>query len=272
MLDALRKLGSGGQAKSVKEQAAELQALISEARDERGVLSTMLTQIEVERSKLSRLSKSLQRVDEKTTGTAARLDDLGAWLGRLESRTKGFEQLDARIQGLVNVVGQAEQTAEELVAPGGELQKHRHAVQQLSTQALQTNANLDTLKKEQATLDQLRERMRQAQMGVKEAEDHTVKVKSEVERLRPLTAQLHQEHGKLKDGLREAREDAHATTEAIKDVEKKLIPLGTLNELSKSTEERLTALNGLTEHVLQKLRCSRTRSTPSSTRSSSRTV
>ena len=98
MLDALRKLGSGGPAKSAKEQAVELQALIGEARDERGVLSTMLTQIEVERSKLSRLSKWLQQADEKTAGTAARLDELGAWLGGLESRTKGFEQLEARIQ------------------------------------------------------------------------------------------------------------------------------------------------------------------------------
>ena len=146
-------------------------------------------------------------------------------------------------------MGQAEQTAEELVAPDGELQKHRHAVQQLSAQALQTNANLDTLRKEQATLDELRDHMRQAQMEVKKADDHTVKLKNEVERLRPLTAQLHQEHGRLKDGLRGAREDAHATTEAVKNVEKKLIPLGTLNELSKSTEERLTALNALAEHV-----------------------
>ena len=65
---------------------------------------------------------------------------------------------------------------------------------------------------------------------------------------------MSQEHGKLKEGLRETREDANTTTDAVKDVEKKLIPLATLNELSISTEERLAALNALAEHVSQKIR------------------
>ena len=43
MLDAIRKFGSGDPAKPAKEQAAELQALIGAACEERGALSTMLT-------------------------------------------------------------------------------------------------------------------------------------------------------------------------------------------------------------------------------------
>ena len=155
---------------------------------------------------------------------------------------------------MLDAVGQAERTAEKLVAPDGELKQHRHAVEQLSSQALQTHANLDALRKEQSTLDQLREQLRKAQAEVHGAEDHTAKLKGDFDRLRSLAVQLSQEHGKLKEGLRETREDANTTTEAVKDVEKKLIPLATLNELSETTEERLAALNALAEHVSQKIR------------------
>ena len=254
MLDALKKLGGRSFAKPAREQAEELQALIGTAREERGALSTMLTQIELQGSKLSQVGKSLQQVHEQAAGTRTQLDELTTRLGAIEGKTQGFEQIDARIQALLDEVGQAERTAEKLVAPDGELKQHRHAVQQLSSQALQTHANLDALRKEQSTLDQLREQLRKAQAEVHGAEDHTAKLKGDFDRLRSLAAQLSQEHGKLKDGLRETREDANTTTEAVKDVEKKLIPLATLNELSKSTEERLAALNALAEHVSQKIR------------------
>ena len=42
-------------------------------------------------------------------------------------------------------------------------------MQSLSSQALQTRASLDALKKEQATLDELREQLRQSQTAVKES-------------------------------------------------------------------------------------------------------
>ena len=254
MLDALKKLGGGSSAMPAREQAEELQALIGTAREERGALSTMLTQIELQGSKLSQVGKSLQQVHEQAAGTTTRLDELTTRLGAIDGKAQGFEQIDTRIQALLDAVGQAEQTAEKLIAPDGELKQHRHAVQQLSSQALQTHANLDALKKEQSTLDQLREQLRKAQAEVHGAEDHTAKLKGDFDRLRSLAAQLSQEHGKLKEGLRETREDANTTTEAVKDVEKKLVPLATLNELSKSTEERLAALNALAEHVSQKIR------------------
>ena len=205
-------------------------------------------------SKLSQVGKALQQINEKATGTTTRLNELTTRLGTLEGRTKGFEQIEGRVQTLVQAVAQAEQTAEKLLAPDGELQKHRHAVQQLSSQALQTNANLDALKKEQATLDQLRDHLRKGQAEVKGAEDHTLKLKGDIDRLRSLGGQLHEEYGKIKEGLRETREDANATTQAVKDVEKKLVPLATLNELSQSSEERLAALNVLAEHVSQKIK------------------
>ena len=58
MLEALKKLGGGSSAKPAREQAEELQALIGTARKERGALSTILTQIELQGSKLSQVGST----------------------------------------------------------------------------------------------------------------------------------------------------------------------------------------------------------------------
>mgnify|MGYP006181606581 CR=1 FL=1 len=50
---------------------------------------------------------------------------------------------------------------EKLMAPDGQLQKHRQAVQQLSAEALKTQASLETLRREQETLDTVRDELRQ---------------------------------------------------------------------------------------------------------------
>src|SRR4029077_6468931 len=50
----------------------------------------------------------------------------------------------------------------------------------------------------------------------------------------------------------DAREDTTAAITTVKEVEAKLVPLTGLNELSRNTEERLTALNALAEHVSRK--------------------
>ncbi|HJN44823.1 MAG: hypothetical protein QGI10_05280 [Vicinamibacterales bacterium] len=84
-------------------------------------------------------------------------------------------------------MSQAEEIAKRLLAPDAELQKHRHEVQQLSAQAIQNVALLDAMKKEQSTLDEVRERLR---VGLREVEDSaskTAALKGEFDRLRGLT-------------------------------------------------------------------------------------
>ena len=253
MLDAFKKMGTGG-GKPAQEQADELEALINTSREERGALSAMLTQIEVHAKKLSHVGKSLHQVNDRATGATGKLEELSTKLSALEARTKGFEQVEGRVRSLGDAVGQAEQTADKLLAPDGELQKHRQAVQQLATQTIQTTANLDALKKERTGLDQLRDGLRQAQGEVKDSAERTVALKGDFDKLRARAAQLQQEHGRMKDSLRSTREEATNTTEAVRGVEKKLGPLAELNELSKTTEERLATLNSLAEHVLQKVK------------------
>ena len=182
------------------------------------------------------------------------MDTLVKRLSSLEARATGLEKIGDRIETLGGGVSSVEKTAQQLLAPDGELQKHRHEVQQLSTQAVQNVALLDAMKKELRTLDEYRERLRLAQSEVEDSASKTASLKADFDRLRGLTEQLTQDHVRLKDSLRETREQAVATTEAVRDVDKKLGPLTEMHELSKSTEIQMATLNSLAEHVLQKVK------------------
>ena len=254
MLDAFKRRGVGDGGKSAKEQVAELQELIGQAREERAALSTMLTQVEVHGSKLSTLGRSMQDVNDRAGGATGKMAALVKRLSKLEARATGLEKIGNRVETLRGGVRKVEETAQQLLAPNGELQKHRHEVQQLSAQATQNVALLDAMKKEQSTLDEFRERLRVAQTDVEDSASKATSMKADFDRLRGLTGKLTKDHARLKDSLRETREQATATTEAVRDVEKKLGPVAEMHELSKSTETRMATLNSLAEHVLQKVK------------------
>ena len=62
------------------------------------------------------------------------------------------------------------------MAPGSDLQKHRQSVQHLSSQMLQTQAGIDALKREQATLEEARTALRKTQGEVKSTIDAAASV------------------------------------------------------------------------------------------------
>ena len=254
MLDAFKKRGTGDKAKSAKEQVAELKELIDQAKEERAALSTMLTQIEMHGSKLSTLGRTLQEVNDRAGPTAGKMDDLLERLSTLEARFAGLGEVGDRFETLRSEVGRVEGSVQQLLAPDGELEKHRHGMEQLSAQAIQNVAQLDLMRKEQGTLDDVRERLREAQREAEGAASTTAALTGDIDRLRALSGQLTRDQAQLKDSLRETFEQATATTAAVRDVEKKLGPLAQMQELSKDTETQLATLNSLSEHVSQKVR------------------
>jgi methyl-accepting chemotaxis protein len=145
MLDAFKNMG--GKGKLVQKQTDELETLIATAREERSAISAMLTSLTTRSAKLLPLSKSLEQVTERATSVTARLDEIANRLSTLDDHTKQLEELDKRIQALKESARLAEQTTQKALGPDGELQKHREAVQHLSSQALGTQATLETLKK-----------------------------------------------------------------------------------------------------------------------------
>ena len=165
--------------KPTKEQADELQALIKMSREERGALKPMLTQIKIDAKNLSQVGKSLQQVNDLAGGATAKLEELATKLSAVEARTESFEQIEGRIRSLGNAVSQAEHKVDKLLAPDGNLQKHHQGVQQLTTQIIETTANVDALQKEKVVLDHLRDDLRQAQGETKDSTEKTVALKGD---------------------------------------------------------------------------------------------
>src|SRR6185436_1750270 len=128
----------------------------------------------------------LEQVSEKATAITGRLDEIGRRLGALDDRTKELEEVEKRIQALKESARQAQETTARALGPDGELQKHREAVQHLSSQALGTQATLETLKKERATLEELRRQLREAETEVQQSLGHSRTIKSELDQIRAL--------------------------------------------------------------------------------------
>src|SRR4051812_43998755 len=180
MLDAFRSLTSG-KSKQTQLQTEELQMLITTAREERSAISAMLTTMTARSAKLAPLGKSLEQVTERAASATAKIDELTKRMAVVEDRAKEIEDVEKRIQALKDAAKQAEQTTQKAIGPDGELQKHREAVQHLSSQALQTQATLDTLKKERTVLEELRRHLRESENEVKQATGQAGTLKGELD-------------------------------------------------------------------------------------------
>ena len=181
MLDALKKLTGGSR---TEKQAEDFQALILAAKEERSALNAMLAQIDLRGSKLAQVGKTLEQFDAKTVATDRKVTDVDKRIAGLEERTRTFAEIDVRIQELLTISEQAHQKAESLVAPDSDLQKFRKSVQHLSSQMLQSQAGIDALRRDQATLKEVRTDLRKTQDGVKSTIDGTAVVKGELDQVR----------------------------------------------------------------------------------------
>ena len=247
MLDAL--FGSQGKNKG---QQDELQALITQAREERTMLSAMLTQMAGGTSKLAQTSKALDQVGQKADAALKRLEELGNKVAGYEDRSKGLEQIEKRIAALLEQVHEAHRVSEKITAPDGELQKHRLAVNQLASQALENQATIETLRKERSSFEDLRALLKVSTTEVAKSVESVGTLKGELDAIRSTGVQLTSEFQRIRDTSREAKDASASAMENVKEIEKKLGPLVQLQELSKNTEERLASLNALAEHVSQK--------------------
>ncbi len=179
MLDAL--FGTQG---SKNQQQDELQALIAQAREERTMLSAMLTQMAGGTSKLAQTSKALEQVGQKADAALRRLDDLGQKVTGYEDRSKGLEQIEKRIAALLEQVHEAQRVSEKITAPDGELQKHRLAVNQLASQALENQATIETLRKERSSFEDLRGLLKASTADVSRSVESVATLKGELDAIR----------------------------------------------------------------------------------------
>src|SRR5262249_38156761 len=155
-------------------------------------ISAMLTALTTRSQKLTPLSKSLEQLSEKAASVDAQLAELGKRLTAFDDRTRELDAIDKRIDALKEAAHQAEQSAQKIVGPDGDWQRHRQAVQQWSSQALQTQTSLDTLKKERGALEDLRGHLHEAQNEMQQSIGQVAAIKGELDQVRAGAAALTQ--------------------------------------------------------------------------------
>ena len=218
MLDAIKGLAGGGKA---QKQAEELEALIAAAREERRALDATVKAVTGQSAKLTETGRSLEQVNAKAVAATGSLDAVAKRIEKLEQTARAVVDIEKKAQGLDATISMAHAKTEKLVAPDGDLDRHRLKIEELMAEA---------------------------------ADAHVAAVHGDLEQLRRIAGQLGQDYEKLRGTSRDAREDSSAAVEAVKEVENKLGRLAQLQELSKETEAKLTTLNALAEHVNQKTR------------------
>lgn len=247
MLDTIFKTGS-----ERKQTQDDLRTLVEQARAERAGLATMLEQINGASPALARTGRTLDDLRIKADEVTRRCDKLGKVVGTYEECAKSFEQLEGRMSGLLSQVAEARRTSDAMTAPDGSLQQMRQAADEISSRSRAAHATLDELEREGEKLEALRERLRQASGDMGQSVGAVVALKGELEDLRRAEAELRLEMQGIRKSAGDARGDSEAARGAVAEVEGKLESLAQLQELSKSTEQRLVALNALAEHVAHK--------------------
>ena len=218
-----------------QKQVDDLQALITTAKEERSALSAMLTHIPTRSAELMQMGKTLEQVEGKASAASGKLDAVAMRMEAMEHRVKTFDGMEKRVQALVYTVTSMQQAAEMLIDPEGDFQKHRQQVQQLSSQAPKTQASVDAL-------EELGTQLHKGQAEMKQAVERASTLQEELDNVRGTAGQLAQDIAEVRVSSREAREDSTSAVETVKDLEKRL---GSLQELSKATDEKIRSLNAL---------------------------
>ena len=255
MFEGFKTLASmGGENAAAKAASAELIKLIRVAREQKTMLEAALNQVETKSSSLSQTAKSLERVEKRAVTAGGRLDDLEGQAAALTSQTRSLDEAASKIDAVIKRGEAAEQLVIRLTAPDGQLETHRQALQRLDAQAAETRASIDALSQERAVVEDVRRSLRDAQGGAAQSAEQLARLQAELQVLRGQAPELAEEYGRLKAMAREEREYADRVMGAVREIEKKIGALTSLDELSKTTEERLASLTSLAEHVSLKVK------------------
>ena len=230
----------------------ELKQLLATARQEGQSLMALSDKLADQGAEIKALAKDAARVEKSITQASAKLDGLQTKVARVETVGKTVADLDSLVQVLDKTLKDANQTAERLMAPEGELQKQRLAAQALSAHALQTRASLDALRADQERVDKLRGELGLTIDELQRARTQAASAAAEVGVVRAAVTELTKEQQAIRDTAREARDDATAASSKLLEVDQKLSNLPKLQELARTLEDRIAGLNTTVEHVMQR--------------------
>ena len=205
-------------------------------------------------TKLVQTQKSLEQVEKIANGTMGRAEEVERRLVSLDGRATALEEIDQKIATLLSTVQSAQQAADDVAGPNSALEQHRRAVEALCAETTGAQSDLETLRHDRRSLDDLRQQVRETQSDLKQSLTQAANLKNDVEQVRSAAALLSDEYTRMRDLSRDTRGDSEAAMQSVAELETRLAPLAQLHDLTKNTEERLTAVNALSEHVAHKIK------------------
>jgi chromosome segregation ATPase len=254
MFETLKTLTLGPDAPAAKAATAELIKLTKFAREQKTMLEAALNQVETRSAGLMQTAKSLERVEKRAVAAGGRLDDLDEQVNTLVTRVQTVDEAGPRVEAVTRRAEEAESLVARLLSPEGDLQRLRESLQRLEAEAAENRAGIEALKKERSQVDEVRTALAEARKDAAAGTNEVKRLRTELESLRALTPDLRQEYDRLRAAALDDREYADTVMSAVAEIEKKIGALTALDEMSKSTEERLAGLNSLSEHVSLKVK------------------
>jgi chromosome segregation ATPase len=251
MFDALKRVIETGR---VRNPADRLEQLIQSARDERAALTDVLTALASRSAEVTEVRDLFRSVDRKAGESTAHLDALATRLRELESRTAVLASMDGRIQQLADIAAQARRTADALMAPDGEMARHRQELQRLASLTAETRAAASALEQERAAIDECRSELSRSRSVMTVTAGEAQQLRTEVEGLHTLAGTLAAECTALRQATRDADQGSKAATTAVEQLEHRLAQVAQIQRVGEVVEERLASLHSLAEHVFQKTR------------------
>jgi chromosome segregation ATPase len=235
-----------------KKRTDELSAIVAAACHERDALGALFEQLDGRRGKLAEVSTTVEHVRDRAIGASEQLTVIVARIEDLDQRVSGFEEMGAQVAQMTDIVRQAQEAAALMSDSGGQLQKHREAMEQLAVEYRETRAAIEALGAQRQIVTDAHAELQRSHVDLRGAIDHAAGIKRELDQLHSQAATLANDQAAISKTAEQVRDNSEVVTRTVKDIESKIASLGTLHELATTTEERLKSLNALAEHVTVK--------------------
>ena len=235
-----------------RKRTDELNAIVLAARHERDELDALVQQLDGRHGKLAEVSSTVEHVRDKAVDASEQLEAIAARIADLDKRVTGFEAIGAQVEGMSDVVRQAQQAAALMADSGGQLEKHREAMEQLAAEYRETRAAIEALGVERQLVHEAHHEWQRSHADLRGAIDKAAAITRELDQLRSHASALAHDQAAISKTAEQVLDNTATVTRTVKDIESKIDSLGMLHELATTTEERLRSLNALAEHVTVK--------------------
>ena len=239
--------------KSVSGKASkELQDATGKAKHQKAQLKKLIDQVQGKVDGLSGVSSSVDSIAERITRAEENLDTVDT---RLEASSKLSAWLERAEETLTSFQTRVEETRKEIGEAGNlatEAKESSKSLQKILDLSLEADARLKSFEKSAGELTSSEKQIAGVTAQLDEFQDRLGTMQKDYEKLHAAADSLEKCSSTLRKGGGELKKELDQAMEKAGKVEGTLSELASGEELSKSLEKQVHALNGMCEHVSQK--------------------